>query len=194
MKLNFDLLPAFVTSGTVVDTPQQYTLMVRHGFVLQDTSEYLTSTLANTASGRTQAAFPIGVGETAWEILAKKYLFNARIQPEFLSYEKAKDINVRIIKTQRVLGKTTSRLQSASGDSRNPTITPERHMTFNWSMPKMKQAVSPQLVGSGDTQYVFSKMWIPFVCVTLERSTADDDIATNLLQLSHRSHFTYTDT
>lgn len=199
VNLNFDDLPAYVTSGGGADpVPQQYSLYVRSGLVLQDISESLTGSYVNPTSGRTQAAFPdASVVPALWDSIAKKFVFNARIQPDFLSYEKRQDTQVRILSTRRVLGDTTAKLQSGgslpASNGRAITISPEKHMTFNWKMPKNKTSLYPALTGSTLSGVVPAKMWVPFVAISLDRNVVDDDIATHPLNITSISHFTYTD-
>ncbi len=198
VKLNFDNLPAYVTSSGDANVAQQYSLYVRQGLVLQDISESLTSTYTNATSGRTQPAFPDGALVPAiWDTIAKKFVFNARIQPEFLSYEKKLDTQVRILSTRRILGDTTARLQTSGSTDSNInapiTISPEKHLTFNWRMPKDKTALYPALRNGNLDGVVPAKMWVPFVLITLNRSVVDDDIDDHPLNVSEISHFTYTD-
>ncbi len=199
VKMNFDDLPPVVAdTATGSYIHQQYNLHVRQGLVLEDISEYLVDEYTNPASGRSVPAFAdSSSSSTLYTEIAKKYLFNANVSPDFLSYEKRQDNRVRILKSRRILGDTTSRL-TAEGPatdlaSNAELISPDKHMSFDWKMPKDKQMLSPTLRNGAEDGYHLSKMWIPFVLITLERRQEDPDVDDHPLNVSEISHFTYTD-
>lgn len=197
MKINFDKLPPHTTS-TTAPIPIQYQIHVRHGYVLQDLREYLEAKTLNSASGRTQPAFPVHSNVPGhWEAVAKKFLFNARIQSEFLSYEKRLDTQVRIIKTQRILGqqeKVITRNQLVAGTGMPlgiGPVSPDRNLTFDWKMPRDKCSLSPAMNSTAVAGYAPTTMWVPFVCVTMNTNVP---LASGQhLNVHDISHFTYTD-
>jgi len=199
LKLNFGNLPAFVTSDGTANTPQQYSLYVRQCLVLEDLDEYLQADYTNPSSGRTQPAFTTaGDVPGYWDAVAKKFLFNGRVKSEFLSYEKRLDTKIRILSTRRILGDTTSRLQTAAADtggisSSSVSISPDKHISFDWKMPKDKQTLCPALDGSSVVGYAPARMWVPCVMISLDRTVVDDNSRTNVLNIESISHFTYTD-
>ena len=206
VRIDFSKLPQNVlidaggTSGSQVT--QRYDIYIRQVLIKQSIDEYLTGTYSNATSGRDVPAFPnLADIPRHWTDTAKKYLFNARIQPDFLSYEKRMDNHIRILKSWRVLGDTTANFTDRQGTAyagtdQTKNISPDKHYTFNWTMPKDKTLLSPDSTG-GD--FALSKMWVPAVIITMERkhkALVDETLNAVPLQpllVSSRSHFTYTD-
>lgn len=185
VKINFDLLKAVF--GTV---PYQYNIQIYQGLILQDLREYLTGTHTNTSSGRVQPSFPNHTIVPAyWDDIAKKFLFNANMKPDYLSYEKRLDTQVRILKSWRVKG--DQREVIAGGTAVYGAYSPEKHYTFNWKMPKNKMLLSPALNNSAVAGVAPSGMYVPFVMITMNTNHA---LGTGEhLSVSEISHFTYTD-
>ena len=203
VKLDFTQLPqnVFIASGSNGrPVTQRYDLYIKQVLIKQSIDEYLTGSYANPESGRSVPAFPaLGDIPTHWDDTAKKYLFNARIQPDFLSYEKRMDNHIRVLRSWRVLGDTTANFRDGgegTTESPNLNVSPDKHYSFNWKMPKDKTLLSPDAQG---TSYALSKMWVPAVIITLKRKYADlvneqgQAIALTPLVVSDISHFTYTD-
>ncbi len=202
VKLNFDNLPPYVLSdGSATRLPQSYNLRIYQVLIMENMREYLTGNYSNANSGREQPA----IADSAtlaqdYKDIANKFLYNSRIQPEFLSFERRLDTGVRILKSWRVLGDTTAKLNQSAGTAPQSAtdsggiISPEKHYTFEWKQPKDKMVLSPVLNGSTTLDgYAVASNWIPAVLVTLDRGIPDDAVATNLLNVSTRSHFTYTE-
>lgn len=192
MKVNIDFtdLPIEISANLV-----NYNIQIKQGFVLQDLREYLTGTHTNTSSGRVQPAFPTHTLVPGyWDSIAKKFLFNANMNPDFLSYEKKLDTQIRIIKSWRIKGDQTGSILSSSGTAGGGSFknaSPNKQYSFNWKMPKDKQLLSPALNASAVGGVAPSAMWIPFVIITMETS---ETLGTgNQLNISDISHFTYTD-
>ncbi len=197
VKLNFDNLPSHVSTNSTPSpkVPQSYNLRIYQCLIMENMREYLTSEYSNANSGREQPAMPdSGTLAQDYKDIANKFLFNSRIQPEFLSFERRLDTGVRILKSWRVLGDTTARLQESATSTTEQTISPDKHYTFEWKQPKDKMVLSPVLNGSTTLDgYAVASNWIPCVLVTLDRGVEDDDIAIHDLNVSTRSHFTYTE-
>lgn len=188
-KVNFDNLPA--STNTSPPLPIQYDIYVRHGYVLQDLREYLTGSHTNASSGRVQPAFPTHTAVPGyWDAIAKKFLFNARVQPDFLSYEKKQDNQIRIVKTRRILGNQKEIIAVSNGTS-GQRVSPEKNLTFNWTMPKNKQSLSPALHAAAIDGIAPSAMWVPFVMFSMETNHALG--SGEHLNVSEISHLTYTD-
>jgi len=203
VKLDFTQLPqnVFIASGSQSrPVTQRYDLYIKQVLIKQSIDEYLTGAYANTESGRSVPAFPVLADiDQHWTDTARKYLFNARIQPNFLSYEKRMDNHIRVLRSWRVLGDTTANFRdggNASTESPDLNVSPDKHYSFNWKMPKDKTLLSPDAQG---TSYALSKMWVPAVIITLERKYADlvneqgQAQALTPLVVNDISHFTYTD-
>jgi hypothetical protein len=103
VKLNFSDLPQNVFINTQAGTTpatQRYDIYIKQVLIKQSIDEYLTGAYANNQSGRSQPAFPVLADIPGhWDDTAKKYLFNARIQPDFLSYEKRMDNHIRAVRS-----------------------------------------------------------------------------------------------
>lgn len=191
-KVNFDNLP--VSTGGSTPLPMQYDIYCRYGYILQDLREYLTGSHTNASSGRVQPAFPTHTAVPGyWSEIAKKFLFNARIQPDFLSYEKKMDNQIRIIKTMRILGNQKEIIGTSSGvaGGNQFNVSPEKNMVFNWKMPTNKQSLSPALHASAVDGIAPSGMFVPFVMFTMETNHALT--SGQHLNISEISHLTYTD-
>lgn len=225
VELDFSDLPTLVrTSATGnIDQDQNYHIVIRQCYVLQDISEYLKNSYLNVKSGRTTPAFNGLTGDATNPIplelmkqVANKALNRQKLKADFLTYQRRQDTKVRVLKKIVVKGKLNQRLVyptdtaikvevsgTGSGDStvlHRPYPTPNQHFTFNWKMPKDKIQVQPVIgTTSGDpptTQLVGywpGKIWIPCVMVSCERDVSDHDIANHPLKISQISHFTYTD-
>ena len=169
VKLDFTELEEHVIPlpNSTIGQTQRYNLTVRQVWVKKDLRPYLTNTLLNNASGRTQPAFPDDTAANAsWINTSNQTLFNARLQPEFLSYAKKMESDVVVLKTMRIMGDYTKNF-STDTSTAGPDITPDKHLTFSWKMPNKKQLLSP--LATGGSTYCLSSMWIPCVLVSLER-------------------------
>jgi hypothetical protein len=194
VKLNFDLLPSPLTSTNT--GPQQYEIYIYHGFITQNLTEQLVTTYLNAESGRTVPAFGTNgpLTNAAWGVLAKKFLFNARLKAEFLSYQKKQDTHVRILSRKRVYGDLNSQFQHTiypTANNATTRVSPDKHYSFNWTMPKDKQRLSPVFSANTLDGYTLSSMFIPFVMVTMETKVELPEA--DKLQVESISHFTYTD-
>lgn len=201
VKLDFTQLPQNVfINPRQQPVTQRYSIYIRQVLIKQSIDEYMTGSYQNTESGRLQSAFPtLGDIPTHYRDTARKYLFNARIQPEFLSYEKRLDNHIRVLRSWRVLGDTTTNFRDGGDhttESPDLNVSPDKHYSFNWKMPKDKTLLSPDSTG---TSYALSKMWIPAVIITMDRKhmtlVDENGQAVDLqpLVIDSISHFTYTD-
>lgn len=193
VRLSFDKLPAFAKAGVA----QSYNIHIYQCEIQRTLKDagYLRSTVVNSESNRTQPAFAsdVVVGDilTFATDQSKQILFNARLQSDFLSYDKKTNDNLKIIKNWRVLGDTTARLQSAILANSDATVSPEKQYSFNWRMPQVKRQLSP-LSGEGlTTEFAPASVWIPCICVTME--TRANLEAGQELVIDVIDHFTYTD-
>ena len=224
VELDFSDLPTLVrTSATgQINVDQNYHIVIRQCYVLQDISEYLTKSYLNVKSGRTIPAFNALTGGTEkiplelLKIVANKALNRQKIKADFLTYQRRQDTKVRVLKKIVVKGKLNQRLVSpndtaikvevsstGSGEYsvlHRPYPTPNQHFSFNWKMPKDKIQLQPCIgTTTGDppvtslSGYWPGKSWIPCVMVSCERDVADHDLASHPLRVSQISHFTYTD-
>lgn len=199
VKLDFTQLEQSLipSAGTTVTEAQRYNLVVRQVWVKKDLRPYLTEDLLNNASGRTQPAFPDDTGANAsWIDTANQTLFNARLQPEFLSYSKKMESDVVVLKTMRIMGDYTKNFRSEGAASLDDNVAPDRNLTFSWKMPTKKQLLSP--LATGGSKYCISSMWVPAVLVSLDRKYSTQYVAGKVVPLSpliinHISHLTYTD-
>ncbi|AXH74929.1 MAG: putative capsid protein [Cressdnaviricota sp.] len=202
VELDFKNLPVFVNTGTApsqLNLQQNYQIVIRQCLILDDISEAAVFEYTNTSSGRIQPAF--AENTNAWLQTARQRLYNQRIAPDFLSYERREDSKVRILKTIYVKGNENSHIgrhNGAVGESplASRQNTPNQYFSFDWKMPKRKQLLFPTLAdppGGVPTGHMLSKSWIPCVLITMERDEADLAAADNNLQINYRSHFTYTD-
>ena len=194
-ELDRQVIPA--PTSTVYEI-QRYNLTVRQVWIKKDLRPYLTADLLNNASGRTQPAFPDDTAANAsWINTSNQTLYNARLEPEFLSYSKKQESDVVVLKTMRVMGDYTKNF-SIDTSTQGQDVTPDKHMTFTWKMPQKKQLLSP--LATGGSKYCLSSMWIPAVMVSLDRkyelnheSGKPATIPLGPLQISHISHLTYSD-
>lgn len=202
MKVNLDfteldrqVIP--VPTSTVVET-QMYNLTVRQVWVKKDLRAYLTNDLYNNASGRTQPAFPDDTAANAsWINTSNQTLYNAKLEPLFLSYSKKMESDVVVLKTMRIMGDYTKRF-SVDTSTQSVDVTPDKHLTFSWKMPAKKQLLSP--LATGESKYCLSSMWIPAVMVSLDRKYPlnhepgkPTTIPLGPLNITHISHLTYSD-
>ena len=184
-------------TSTVVQT-QRYNLTVRQVWVKKDLRPFLTTNLYNNASGRTQPAFPDDTAaNAAWINTSNQTLYNAKLEPEFLSYSKKQESDVVVLKTMRIMGDYTKNF-NADVSSQSVETTPDKHMTFTWKMPQKKQLLSP--LATASSEYCLSSMWIPAVMVSLDRkyelnheSGKATTIPLGALNITHISHLTYSD-
>ncbi len=188
--LNFDKLPAYSAGAIQSYNVRIYQCLVQR--TLKDAG-HLVATHLNTESNRTQPAFDTGVNASDLVVMAQdeaqQVMFNARLQPDFLSYDKRVNDNLKIIKTWRVLGDTTKKFQSAILANSDASVSPEKHYSFNWRMPQTKRELSP--LKDTPTDLGFSSMWIPAVLITMDTKNA---LAQGEgLQIQTIDHFTYTD-
>lgn len=224
VELDFSDLPTLVrTSATGnIDQDQNYYVVLRQCYVLEDISEHLNKSYLNVKSGRTIPAFNALTGGTEkiplehMKIVANKALNRQKLEAPFLTYQRRQDTKVRVLKKIVVKGKLNQRLVhpndtaikvevsgAGSGEStvlHRPYPTPNQHYSFNWNMPKDKIQVQPAIgTTTGDppvtsvSGYWPGKSWIPCVLVTCERDLSDHDLADHPLRISQISHFTYTD-
>jgi len=214
VKIDFSRLPQYVkhsgepSNGSIWDY-QKYDLYIQQVWIKETLNEYRTASFQNTNSGRLQPAFTNEQQyNDAWDQIAKKFAFNSRIQSEFLSYEKKADNQVRVVRKWRVLGDQNAGFGSANltgglladpgPDASVGRVSPDKHYTFKWEMPKDKQFLAPIVGAGGDQQYGFYSMWVPAVIITLKRKygsteNARPQITDSPLLVSSISHFTYTD-
>jgi hypothetical protein len=214
VKLDFSRLPQYVkhsgepSNGTLWDY-QKYDLYIQQVWIKETLNEYRTASFQNINSGRLQPAFTDEAQyNDAWNQVAKKFAFNSRIQSEFLSYEKKADNQVRVVRKWRVLGDQNAGFGSANltgglladpgPDASVGRVSPDKHYTFKWEMPKDKQFLAPIVGAGGDQQYGFYSMWVPAVIITLKRKYGSNEnarpqISDSPLLVSSISHFTYTD-
>ncbi len=191
MALNFDKLPAYSSAGVM----QQYNVRCYQLWVQRTLKDagHLAATHLNTESNRTQPAFLTGV--TGSDLItmaqdeAKQVCFNARLQPDFLTYDKKSNDNLQIIKQWRVLGDTTKRFQSAILANSDATVSPDKHYSFNWRMPQTKRELNP--IKDVPTDMGVASMWIPAILITMETKNALGQ--GQGLNISTIDHFTYTD-
>jgi hypothetical protein len=203
VKLDFTSLPQNVFiqhNQQTLPATQRYDIYIKQVLIKQSIDEYLVGAYANPESNRSVPAFPVLADiPIHWRDTARKYLFNGRIQPNFLSYEKRMDNHIRILRSWRVLGDTTKNFRDGGdGTTESPdlNISPDKHYSFNWVMPKDKTLLSPDANG---TSYALSKMWVPAVIITMNRKHTDlvnesgQAVALTPLNVNDISHFTYTD-
>ena len=224
VELDFSDLPVTVrTSATGLrDIDQNYHIVLRQCWILEELTEHLTKSYLNVKSGRTMPAFnglTGGTEQIPLEILKEvtnKALNRQKVKADFLTYQRRQDTKVRVIKKIVVKGKLNDRIgtenrtavkvevsSTGSGEYtvlQRPYPTPNQHYTFNWKMPKDKIQLQPVIgTTSGDppvTQLVGhwpGKLWIPCVMVSCERDVSDYDLEDHPLRISQISHFTYTD-
>lgn len=211
VRLDFSRLPQYVKHAASGDRwdYQQYDLYIQQVWIKETLNEERRGTFANQFSNRLQPAFENQTTyDNAWTNISKKMLFNARIQPDFLSYEKKADTQIRTLRKWRVLGDQNAGFTSANitptlGTDPGPDasvgrVSPDKHYTFKWEMPKDKQYLSPVVQTTTTADYGFSSMWIPAVVITLNRKYGDAETvfpatADSPLLISEISHFTYTD-
>lgn len=197
VKLDFTELPQFVNNSPDIPekfVPQRYNLTVRQVWIKKDMRDFLTATYVNPSSKREQAAFPTEpIANQGWIDTADLYTYQSRLQPEFLTYSRKEKTDVVVIKTMRIMGEQTKTFQDEDG---HDNISPDKHLTFNWTMPKVKQLLSP--VADDGTQMIISSMWVPAVLVSLDRKYTvlydnGKAVPPTPLKISHISHLTYTD-
>ncbi len=195
VKLNFEHLDPFGGAGPSTFTdPQTYYISLTQGWVKISlkASGALSETHANSSSGRNQPAFAVGADPHALAIaIAKRALFQANFEKDFLSYEKRSYDDVKIIKRFRVYGDQRKKFvipDQATSATANQ-IAPDKHYSLNWKMINKKQELAPI---TGATQnYGNAQTWIPFVMVTLK---GDVGFSTNTkLTIEQANHFTYSD-
>jgi hypothetical protein len=211
VRLDFSRLPQYVKHNASNERwdYQQYDLYVQQVWIKETLNEERRGTFANQFSNRLQPAFENQTTyDNAWTNISKKMLFNGRIQPDFLSYEKKADTQIRTLRKWRVLGDqnagfTSANINSTLGTDPGPDasvgrVSPDKHYTFKWEMPKDKQFLSPVIQTTTTADYGFSSMWIPAVVITMNRKYGDAEgvvpaTADSPLLISEISHFTYTD-
>jgi hypothetical protein len=224
VEMDFSDLPTLVRTSETgqINVDQNYYIVIRQCYVLEDLSEHLNKSYLNVKSGRTIPAFNAITGGTEkipLELLkevANKALNRQKLKADFLTYQRRQDTKVRVLKKIVVKGKLNQRLvnpndtaikvEVAPTDSGESTVlhrpypTPNQHFTFNWKMPKNKIQLQPAIgTTTGDPPetevagYWPGKSWIPCVMVSCERDESDHDIANHPLRISQISHFTYTD-
>jgi hypothetical protein len=192
LKLNFEHLDPF--GGEHGTDPQSYYITLTQGWIkinLKD-SGALTQVHNNTASGRMQPAFIAGADpHSLATTIAKRALFNANFEREFLSYEKRAYDDVKVIKRFRVYGDMRKRFVTpqGGGGSTEHAIAPDKHYSLNWRMTNKKQELAPI---TGETQnYGNALTWIPFCMITLHADIALT--ASSKLVIQQANHFTYSD-
>ncbi len=201
VKLDFTELPQYVQispdtgANTKPLVAQRYNLTVRQAWVKKDMRDFLTATFVNPNSKREQASFPTEpIANQGWIDTADLYTYQSRLQPEFLTYSRKEKTDVVVLKSMRILGEQTKTFQDEDGQD---NISPDKHLTFNWTMPKVKQLLSP--IADDGTQMVISSMWVPVVLVSLDRKytvlydETGKAVPPTPLKISHISHLTYTD-
>jgi len=194
IRLDFSSLPGEVTVDAKL-LQQKYDIYVRQCWIQQDVSEFLVDTATNAYSHRTEPAFidgDIDKMQLHYDHVAKRTLFNAKIQPDFLSYERRVDDKVKVIKTMHIKPQYTENVSQVLDQNARP-----RNLSFNWKMPNRKTRLSPM---KNITEIVApSQIWIPCVLITLDRTYGLTDVPTPLISESPLiveviDHFTYTDT
>lgn len=195
IKLNFEHLDPFGGSVSPFTEPQTYYITLTHGWVKINLKQdgQLSATHANSSSGRSQPAFGTSTNpHTEAYSVAKRAIFQANFDRDFLSYEKRSYQDVKVLKRFRVYGDMRKKFvipdQGLDG-AVNTTIAPDKHFTLNWKMTNKKQELAP--ITGATHNFGNAESWIPFAMITMKH---DVGLATNTkLKIEYISHFTYSD-
>lgn len=212
MKLQLDfteldqlIFGSLISGNTGTQLVQNYDITIRQIWVKKTLSNYLTNSVLNTYSNRQQPAFTSAAfGAQAWIDEAHLHTYNSELEPEFLSYTKKRDTGVIVLKKIKVSGDqralpVQNTLADVPASNQNiKSVTPNKHYSFNWNMPKSKQLLSP--CHDDNTKFILSNMWIPAVIVSVDRtfpviyeSGKSTILPPGNLRMSAISHLTYTD-
>lgn len=199
VKFNFEHLDPFGENPlgpapTHPHLPQSYYIQCIQGWVKMTLKEagHLSQTHSNVASGKHQPAFNTGIDpHTLAHTLAKRALYQANFNPEFLTYERKEYGDVKVLRRFRVYGDMRKKFVTPMGNalSTDFNIAPDKHYSFNWKMMGKKQTMAP--ITNAVTTYGNAETWIPFCLITF-----DSDLtltATTKLAIEHCDHFTYSD-
>lgn len=199
VKFNFEHLDPFGKNpgGNPPDfphLPQSYYIQCIQGWVKITLKEagYLSQVHSNVSSGKHQPAFNTGIDpHTLAETVAKRALYQANFNPEFLTYERKDYGDVKVLRRFRVYGDMRKKFVTPMGNalSTDFNIAPDKHYSFNWKMMGKKQTMAP--ITNAVSTYGNAETWIPFTLITF-----DSDLeltATTKLAIEHADHYTYSD-